>query len=513
MYNTLHVGDTTFMLQVSSWVRAGDAPGVDFNHFYGGMHETFVALGLELSGGTVKALDYARLLEFGLVSVLFVLVAWKRLDFMTVNLLVLLCALTLFATLPFEERPFVLGSNVEAAHSFAYNRFGTVLSLLCATVLVRPSQHRSAEWSAGAIAGLAAMAAVFTKVTFFPIPLAMILGFALMLRWHALVAFLVAGSFFVLLLDPAGARTISVFLYSMESTGTGATESWLLRKAIRLVFSQHVEVVALLIGLGLVLFFPARTGASRSVWSAVVVLGAFWASSVTMGPAGLVGHQAVPFLVGLSVLLLPDIAQERARGAGLALSAVLFISFAGPHLLNTAGATYASIRSADEVALQEGPLAGYLARGPWRTYEDGGAISMRRDPERAVAATAERLVAGRGGDATTEYVLLINAVSLLDGIEVPQGYGVVSNTLLGIGFAAGADRADGFPAWPRASSPEFRDGSDPLRAASVMFLHRQNQGALTDTLNSFLSDAFILCRQSPLWDMYVRVSHSGGRCL
>src|SRR6056297_523046 len=68
VYNTLHVTDTTFMLQVSDWVREGAVPGADFNHFYGGFHEWFVAQGLSLSDGRPKALDYALVLQFCLIA-------------------------------------------------------------------------------------------------------------------------------------------------------------------------------------------------------------------------------------------------------------------------------------------------------------------------------------------------------------------------------------------------------------------------------------------------------------
>ena len=68
VYDTLHVTDTTFMAQAGRWVLDGAVPGVDFEHFYGGMHEWFVAQGLRLSSGHIKALDYAPVLQFGVVA-------------------------------------------------------------------------------------------------------------------------------------------------------------------------------------------------------------------------------------------------------------------------------------------------------------------------------------------------------------------------------------------------------------------------------------------------------------
>lgn len=509
VYDTLHVNDTTFMLQVSEWVRSGETPGVDFDYYYGGLQEAFVAIGLNLSGGEAKALDYARLLQFGLVCIAIGIIAWKRFDFTMVVLLVLLSAVILFAVLPFEEYPFI--STPEAAHSFTYNRLGTVLALLCAAVLLRPSQTALAEWVGGSIAGFAGIAAIFAKATFFPITLAMVLGLVLMFRWRALIAFVIAFALFVVIFDPTGARTLGTLMYSLQTTDTVATDSWLIIKAIRLVISQQMAVLVFLISIAIVLIAPAGSKSGLSACGAVLLAGAFWATSVTMGPAGLIGHQALPFLAGLVLLLAPDFRDGPARGAGLALIGTLYLSFCGPHILNILGTTYVGYRNAEEVVFKSGPLSGYLARGPWRHYEDGSRISIRSDPDRAVNATAQRLAAGYH-DATTDYVLLMNAVTLLDGIHPPEGYGVVSNTTLGIGFAIGAGRVDGFPAWPRSTAPEFADGSDPLRKASVILMQRQDQGALTEKLRSFMGEDFVLCRQSPVWDVFVRDIHRNENC-
>lgn len=513
VYDTLHVNDSTFMLQVSDWVRRGEVPGIDFPHFYGGVHEAFVALGLELSGGSVKALDYARVLQFGVLVVVLGMIAWQRLDTLTTSLLLLLFAVILFAALPFEERPYVGFPNIESAHSFAYNRWTTCLALVCAVVLNRPSSHRLAEIGGGVIAGMAATAAILTKVTFFPIFLAMVMGLALTARWKTLIAFIVAGVALGVAMDPTGARTIGVLIYSMESTGTGASESWLLRKAIQLVFAHNAEVLAFLVAFAMVFISLPRGRAVRLVASGLLLLAAFWASAVTMGPAGLVGHQASPFIAGMILLLLPDLERPEIKGAGVVLLCVVYVAFVGPHMLNLAGATYASIRNADQVAFSSGPLSGYLARGSWRATGNGEVISLRADPRAAVAATAERLASIEEIDATASYVLLFDAVELLHGLDIPRGYGVVSDTSLGIGFAVGADRSEGFPAWPRQSSQEFRDGSDPLRGASVVLVMRARETSVQSAMRPFLSDErFMLCRESLLWRAYALRAHHDGAC-
>lgn len=510
VYVTLHVNDATFMLQAADWVRQGELPGVDFDYYYGGFQESFVALGLTLSDGGVKALDYARLLQFGLVCLLIGIIGWSRFDFWMVGLLVLLGAIILFAAMPFEERPFMV--KPEAAHSFGYNRLGTVMAFLCAAVLLRPSENNLAEWVGGGVAGFAGIASILAKSTFFPIPLAMVLGLALMFRWRVLVAFILSFALFFMIFDPTGARTIGTLMYSMQTTTTATTDSWLIRKAVRLVYTQQVAVIAFLLAVGIVLMAPAGGKSRCAAVAAVLMLGAFWATTVTMGPAGLAGQQSLPIITALVLLLLPDIRDGAARGAGLALVGTLYLSVCGPHFLNVLGSTYIGTKNAKEVAFSTGPLTGFLARGPWRTYQDGSRISLRKDPERALSATAQRLADGQS-DATTDYVLLRNAVTLLEGIDPPEGYGVVSNTTLGIGFAIGAARADGFPAWPRSTAPEFRDGSDPLRDVSIVLLQPQDLKGLSEKLQSFMAYDFVLCRQSPVWDVFVRDAHQGENCI
>ena len=149
-------------------------PGVDFGHFYGGMHEWFVAQGLHLSGGTIKALDYALVLEFIVVALGLQIVAWRRLDALTTALLTLLCAVVLFARQPLESTQIII--QTASAHSFAYNRLGTALTIIAAALLLVRSESRWADIAAGAVAGVAVTAAMLAKATFFPVAIVLLLG-------------------------------------------------------------------------------------------------------------------------------------------------------------------------------------------------------------------------------------------------------------------------------------------------------------------------------------------------
>lgn len=497
------------MAQVSDWVRQGAVPGVDFDHFYGGMHEWFVAQGLHLSDGRIKALDYALVLECAVLSLGLCVVAWRRLGYPTIACLILLCTALLCTRAPLEEAAIL--TSPMSAHSFAYNRLGTALTILCAAVLLNPSKDLSAELVGGIFSGTAALAAILAKTTFFPVALGLFSGLILMRRWPALLASLIAFSAFGILADPSGARTLGTLRYSMESSGTGATESWLIIKAVRLILSQQFAVLAILLVLSLMLFAPARRMPMSRVLGALLILGAFGAASVAMGPAGLVGQQALPVIAAVAVLILPSIENDHARYGATLLGGLLVITFVLPHSVNAVGTTLLSWQHAHHVAIKDGPLSGYLARGNWRTDDKKRPISIQTSPDIAISQTALRLSEGRH-DATTDYILLVDAVALLQNIPDIETMGIVSDTRLGISFAVGSKRVEGFPAWLRMHSPELAPDQTPLRNVDLVLLQATAPTNFTKPLQFLMKDQFYTCAQTPLWTLHVRSSDAKVVC-
>lgn len=493
VYDTLHVTDTTFLAQVARWILDGAMPGVDFGHFYGGMHEWFVAQGLRLSGGTIKALDYALVFEFLVIAIGLLLITWRRFDPVLIVLLVLLIAALLFARTPLEEYPFL--RSIDSAHSFAYNRLGSALAVLCAAALLVQSRSHGGEALTGAVAGIASVTAMLAKSTFFPVALALLFGLALSRRWIALAGSVIAMAAFFLWLDPTGARTFGTLSYSMASSGTGVSESWLIRKAIQLIYTQQVQVIALLVLLVMVL----RARSLLPVCCAVMLLTAFWATTVTMGPAGLAGHQSAPLLATVAVLLLPY-----TRSAALPIAAVLYLSFVLPHTFNTLGAAAKAMLRAGHVVEESGPLAGYYADGET-------SFNMRRNPETAIVKAAQYRASGQE-DTGVDYIRLMDALRLVQEIPDLPGLGLVSDTRLGISFAAGTLRVEGFPAWLRNNSPEMAADRTPLRDASLILLSDPTPSRYTETVRSHMGDDFTFCARSPLWVLYVRNSDKNRLC-
>ncbi|MEM9580133.1 MAG: hypothetical protein AAF891_05550 [Pseudomonadota bacterium] len=508
-YNTRNVPDATFLAQIGRWMQEGAMPGVDFGHFYGGMHEWFVAQGLHLSGGTIKALDYALVLEFIVVALGLQIVAWRRLDALTTALLTLLCAVVLFARQPLESTQIII--QTASAHSFAYNRLGTALTIIAAALLLVRSESRWADIAAGAVAGVAVTAAMLAKATFFPVAIVLLLGLAITARWPALIAAVLAGILFGVINDPTGARSFSTLAYSAASSGSDTAYAWLFTKAVQLVFSQQLHLLLILA----LVFVLLQKDRSREMWTmlglALALLMAFWATSVTMGVGTAVGHQAAPVLAALAVLIFFAPRDRPVSSLGLPLVVVLYAAFVLPQGLNFAGSTASGLLKADRVIITEGPLKGYLAGGKWLSYRTDTGAPASPISQVSLDQTAQSIAAGIQ-DAGIHYVQLMDAVRLMEDIPNRSEAALVSDTRLGLNFATGTSRVEGYPQWLRRRSPELAEGKDPLANVNLILLNAATRSGYSRILRRHMGDDFTLCKQSPIWFLYVRKSDSNRLC-
>lgn len=505
VYDTLHVTDTTFMAMVSRWVLEGAVPGRDFNHFYGGGHEFFVALAYRLFGMSIKALDYALVLQFVFVLALLFGLAWRRLDQVSLSGLTVVLAIILFARLPFEELPQLVKLN--AAHSFAYNRFGTALCVICAAAALVPAKGGGGPAALGAvIAALAAIVAVLAKATFFPIVIGVVGALALTGRWRELVIFALACVAFFLALDPSLQRVWGTLSYSLSSSGLGGGKGWLFDKAFRLVWAQQLQVLAFFILL-VVLWLGANRARRLMLVATVLILSCFWATTVTMGPPGLTGHSSAPMMAALALLLWARSVRDKQAGTQLSaagpLVALLCAALIVPHSLNILGTAAVSLRNAERAAFTQGPLAGYYARRGRLQDETGKPVILARQPDKAMAAAKRRLAEGKA-DASTDYVALYDGVRLLESLPGSAGYRLATDSRLGFSFALGMPRLEDFPVWVRGSSPELAEGKRPLDKAQLVLLDRTGASSYTSAVKAHMDDSFILCRSSDLWDLYSR---------
>lgn len=502
VYDTLHVTDTTFIAMVAEWVHRGLIPGRDFSYFYGGVHEQFIAWAFSLTGITVKALDIALVLEYLTLVLLLLALAWKRMNTSTTAIFALVIAITIFARMPFEESSFL--TELTSAHSFGYNRLGTAFLMLAAIPVFIPGETRSTRISGIILAAFCAAIAVLTKTTFFVVPVGLALALLILRRWLEFAIFLIAIAGVLLLFDPAGTRTLATFYYSTENVGGGAGNFVpLLRRAFRLVWSQQWYVFASCI---FIVYLLLYSGGRRQAFAAIVVLAGFWASTVTMGSRGLSGHPALPMMAVLSILLwtqnrtaLPDFSRRTE-----ALVLLIASGFIVPHAVNIYGAVAMGIHNARFAAFDEGPLSGYLAQGRAFLDDRGREIGLLDHREDVVRETSSRLDRGES-DASTDYVLLVEAVRMMDGIPGLSDAQLVSDTHLGIPFALGLPRAEGFPVWLRRGSPELKE--DPLKSIDFVLLKASGSN-FRDLIELHMSD-FVLCRKNPLWELYSRNMSDG----
>lgn len=511
IFDTLHLADTTFLAEAARWIHGGAVPGRDFDYFYGGIHAQFVAWAYGLTGVTIKALDIALLLEWAVLMGLLAALAWRRLDgFATAGLLLLLSVIV-FARLPFEEYPQLL--RFDAAHSFGYNRLGTALVVLGAVVVLVPGRTATAETLGAGIAGVTAMLALLTKWTFAPHLLACALGFALMGRWRGLLVYLIAAGLTLLAVDPGLHRLSGAYAYSMANAGVGEGVVWILRKSLRMMLAQQVQVLAAL-GILILCLIRGNRALIRPALAAVLILGGFWGTAVTMGPGGLVGHQGTPVIAGLAILLAfaADRAGAGARAPMAALAALLLAAVAVPQGLNTLGTAALSFRHAEKVAFHDGAYAGYLARDGHLRDEAGGIVTLAQDPQSAVAVAAAQLSAGlsggQGGTINVDYVRLWDGLRLVGPLPEAATTTLVSDSLIHFGFALGTARPENYPIWPRIHAPEFAPGSDPLAGVDLVLLSTHDGEGLHGILRAAMGSDFTPCRRSPLWELHARP----GRC-
>lgn len=441
VYDTRRVPDTTFLAMVGQWVQAGDLPGRDFDHFYGGLHEWFVARAMDLFGVNIKALEYALGLQVIALGALLIIVSWRRLTASSASIFFLLIVVLIFARVPLEVTP--LPTRMQSAHSFAYNRLGTALSILSVIFVLVPGKDRPSEITGALVAGFSLYCALLSKSTFAPVVFAAFFGMLIQYRWTALTYTLIAFVLSAFLLDPGGDRVLGTFAYSVESAAGTGGKPWLLEKFVGLMLAQQFQLLMLLA----VVFFVGRTG-TKSSWrvicTAVIVLAAFWASSVTMGTHVHVGHQAAPVLATIALAL--TIVSAPMHKAAFALSLLLVGFFVVPHSLMAFRTAFEIANKVDHVAIREGPMSGYLVASAPLVDEEGRLVSPHQDLEGSLIAAAA-LMKSQGARyyPVADYLRIIDAITVTNGNAEPDT-GVVSDNRIGLGFALGTRRVESFPA-------------------------------------------------------------------
>lgn len=501
IYDTMHLGDTLFMLNEGRRVLLGLAPGADYQSFYGGLAPWLLSLSFRIFGLEVRALDLVALLHLAVVLPLALIVLRRRVgQFATLAMMALL-ATCLLTRAPLEE--YVALTQPVSAHSFSYNRLGLALSLIPLLFVLLPARpDRNEEVLGGAAAGAALGMALLCKWSFAIMPPFALVALVLQKRWTACLSLLAATGLCWLVFDPFGRQFLGTLAY-MQDAATAADGlgglSGLIFKSLNTILS-HTPV---LLALGVSIVGTARSlhPRTRIGWLAAVVLmiTAFGAACVVMGPFGLIGHQILPVAATIMLICFERFRQQGDAWATVqkVLALIVLFAFLLPHLANTIAISVIGFAKRDEVLITEGAMSGYLQR------YDGG--DTTKDTQMIISQTADRIATSKDVARPLEYPVFVDGLSALGHLGDLSRHGVIADGLFNYEFAVGSAPVLDYPLWPRPSSPEIRDSIGIPAGADIVMILRHDVGALGSILRERMGTAFTPCLQTGIWDVFSRI--------
>lgn len=414
--------------------------------------------------------------------------------------LFLVVTLTVLARAPAELN--AQYDQIQSAHSFAYNRLGTGFAAVAAAVLLVAGRNRGSEVLGGAVIGTAVIGAMLCKSTFFPVVPIALVALAIQARWSALGAAVAMGGLVLMILDPMAAQTVNTLRYSVESSGHSTGSDWLLRKYIKMIWSHQIQLM-LLSAIFAMLWWMGPKGVWRTILSAILFIGAFWAATVTMGQPNHIGQQNVPLLVASGLAALAFVPARAAGGDVIrALSLVLFAAFVIPQTAIFAVTSWKAATKTDQLAITEGPMRGYLVDEPLRDGKNRIVNVVSTPLDERIEAAAASMKNGKNGSVYSYYAMA-DAVRILEGIDASE-LGLISDTRMGLGFFAGARMVTHYPAWPRKDARELKEGYPMLSDTDMILFLRPNPSKWTEIIEARMGDDFQPCRQSPFWNLVVR---------
>lgn len=500
IYDTMHLGDTLFLLNEGRRVLLGLAPGVDFQSFYGGLAPWFLSLSFRIFGLEVRALDLVVLLHLAVVLPLALIVLRRRAGpFVTLAMMALL-ATCLLTRAPLEEHAALI--QPVSAHSFSYNRLGLALSLIALLFVLLPARpDRNEELLGGAASGAALGMALLCKWSFAVMPPFVLLALALQRRWTACLSLLAATGLCWFVLDPFGRQFLGTLAYMQAAAaaadGLGGL-SGLIFKSVNTILS-HVPVL-LAMGVGIVVAARALHPRERIGWlaAAVLMVAAFGAACLVMGPFGLIGHQILPVAAAILLICFERARQRADAGAPVqkVLALIVLFAFLLPHLANTMAVTATGFAKRDEVLIAEGPMTGYLQR-----YD---AADAAEDAQAVIAQAAGRVATNKDVARPLEYPVFVDGLSALGRLGDLSRHGVIADGLFNYEFAVGSAPVLDYPLWPRPSSPELQKATGIPAGADIVMILRHDAGALGSVLRERMGTAFAPCLQTGIWDVFAR---------
>jgi hypothetical protein len=511
VYNTLFLVDTLFQLEVGWRILNGAVAAVDFNDFYGEIVGQYIAWAFGLFGVSVKALDYATLMLFGSTAIAAAAICFRRVGWLSLWILLLLIAALILSRMPLEMGQSV--TEITSANAFIYNRFATALALIVMVFVLVPSNDPVADALGAIVTGALLVVMALTKPTF-----VIFLPFALLAlivqgRYRAAL-FCVSGSVAaMLLIDPMAQKFLGSLRYAVARSDEVNGVVGLFKKGIKLLLALPVEVAAC----GAALFLFVRDDLRRywaSAAAAALLVAGGVGMATTMSGVYVIGQQVLPFLAVLPLAFFERSARDKAAAAPQLKMLMLILAgaFALPHLANTVAAGAEGWRNRDLVLFDNGPMRDFVTLNDKFPLRQLMASGLSEDGGLATEVAA-RLQVGVQWNEGMKYVALADGVAALNRFPDIEKLGVVANSEFSFDFAVGAPPVLGYPVWQGtvSSTPEFADDVPLASATDLVLLLRYD--ADDSILIDKMDDAFVLCQQTELWNIYARISSDVQGCV
>lgn len=508
-FTATNTRDTLFLIDVAWRLNNGAMPGVDFQHFYGGLTEQFIAWAMTLFGPSMKALDQGIVLIWVVMTIATGAIAFRRLDaFGFLGMLTIVSA-TVLSRAALNDNATLTGPV--ATYGTLYNRFGAAVTILVLAYCLVPSRKPLAEPIGAIVTGVALIALTIIKPTFAVLIPAALVALALQARWAGLGMVILATVIASFLMDPGATRFLGSIAYIQNIGGAPVSPIDLIEKSVKLLLVQPFALVA-----ALTTFAVTIWAQDDKLWrwplAALLLMGTALAMASTMAKEAAVGQQIVPALVAftLFVLMRLPLTATMARTAVATLATVGGMAFAGPMLLNTMAAGAMAFQQRDAGLVRTGPMAPFVGvsyNAPLVDTKTG----QTKPLETLKEDVAQALQNGTDIDSGMGTVLIADAVEALAQIKDISQSGIISEVYT-FGFAMGAPPVLEFPTYQRASAPELDPATPFPETIDIVLLMRHllpNKSKIRANIVTKMGANFGVCLQSELWLIYSRGDREG----
>lgn len=493
-YNSLHIEDT-FLLAESAWrVFNGGIPGVDFEHYFGGISSSLIAQSFKIWGVSIKSIDYAFLIQYLIVIVMLYIATYKRVSLISGITVFFVLTGVMLTRIPYEEYSSLI--VIESAHSFSYNRFGMALMFVMMIFALFTTHTKKIDYFVAVIMGGAAFLLIFTKTTFFIFFIGFILvllikkrGIELLLVSILLIALSLAYSMPV-------ERLWNTFNYAKIANNVDGAYWWLLMKPLRIFWSQAWAFMIVISSI-IYLYLNITKELISVLISVVIFFIVMMMVAMTMGAEGMTGHHVLPMLAVIMICLF-EIDKRINNSESLifkTLIAVMVIPIISLHIALSTLANLKGLHNKDAVYFSKGPLKGYLASGSRATF-DTTKINM-------VDNAARYLEMGGVVNIDTHYAGLADAYNYFSQIE-STNLRLGSDSPLGFSFSMMTEPVMDYLIWPREGALlEKQYDAIPIDI-DVMLMSLYPGSNVSAILLPLVNQDFQLCNKTKLWNVYVR---------